>query len=295
MKITAVNTYYVRPRWGFVEIETDEGYTGWGEAVLEGHADAVLACVNEYKPYLVGHDPSRIEDLNATIYRAGFYRGGGVLMSALSGIDQALWDIKGKATNLPVYKLLGGKVNSKIKAYASQIQLGWGTIDHPVQTPEDYAREAKRAVSEGFTAVKVDPLWTDDKGLCTSPQRIYRTDGSDWEWKKLNSKYQLKVISDRVGAIRDAVGDNVGIVIELHGMCDVNTSIQIGRELDQYGCLYYEEPGQSMDYRYIKELHDNVQTCTATGERIGSLWGFKQFGPSTWHSRIWASWAVLRR
>ena len=80
MKITAVNTYYVRPRWGFVEIETDEGYTGWGEAVLEGHADAVLACLNEYKPYLIGKDPSRIEDLSATIYRAGFYRGGGVMM-----------------------------------------------------------------------------------------------------------------------------------------------------------------------------------------------------------------------
>lgn len=113
--------------------------------------------------------------------------------------------------------------------------------------------------------------------MCTSPQRIYRTDGSDWEWKKLDTKYQLKTISDRVGAIRDAVGDNIGIVIELHGMTDVNTSIQIGRELDQYGCLYYEEPGQSMDYRYLKELHDNVKTCTATGERIGSLWGFKQF------------------
>ena len=108
MKITAVNTYYVRPRWGFVEIETDEGYTGWGEAVLEGHADAVLACLNEYKPYLIGKDPSRIEDLSATIYRAGFYRGGGVMMSALSGIDQALWDIKGKVFNAPVYELMAG-------------------------------------------------------------------------------------------------------------------------------------------------------------------------------------------
>ena len=178
---------------------------------------------------------------------------------------------------MPVYKLLGGKVNKKIKAYASQIQLGWGPVDHPCVTPEEYAREAKRAVANGFTAIKVDPLWTDDKGLCTSPQRIYRSDVSDWEWKKLDTKYQIKTVSERVGAIRDAVGDNIGIVIELHGMCDVNTSIQIGRELDQYDCLYYEEPGQSMDYRYVKELHDNVKTCTATGERIGSLWGFKPF------------------
>ena len=138
MKITAVNTYYVRPRWGFVEIETDEGYTGWGEAVLEGHADAVLACVNEYKSYLIGQDPSRIEDLNATIYRAGFYRGGGVLMSALSGIDQALWDIKGKLFNAPVYELMGGKCRDKIRVAATvpPIPAQWpGSAWTPASAP----------------------------------------------------------------------------------------------------------------------------------------------------------------
>lgn len=100
-------------------------------------------------------------------------------------LDIALWDIKGKATNQPVYKLLGGKVNPRIKAYASQIQLGWGPVDHPIVAPAEYAQEAKRAIADGYTAVKVDPLWTDDKGLCTNPQRIYRTDNSSWEWKKL--------------------------------------------------------------------------------------------------------------
>ena len=288
MKITSIDIFNTKvqspvPGWApvCVRVNTDEGICGWGETgipVMSGR-DATMTYIREMAPFIIGMDPMEHEVIWQKLYHGCYwaYGGGPIAFGAISALDIAMWDIKGKATNLPVYKLLGGKVNSKIKAYASQIQLGWGTIDHPVQTPEDYAREAKRAVSEGFTAVKVDPLWTDDKGLCTSPQRIYRTDGSDWEWKKLNSKYQLKVISDRVGAIRDAVGDNVGIVIELHGMCDVNTSIQIGRELDQYGCLYYEEPGQSMDYRYIKELHDNVQTCTATGERIGSLWGFKQF------------------
>ena len=96
MKIVEVNTYTVRPRWGFVEIVTDEGLTGWGEPVLEGHCATVLACVQEMKPYLIGKDPMRIEDFSAVLYRAGFYRGGGVLMSAIAGIDQALWDIKGK-------------------------------------------------------------------------------------------------------------------------------------------------------------------------------------------------------
>ena len=108
MKIIEVNTYTVRPRWGFVEIVTDEGITGWGEPVLEGHCATVLACVQEMKPYLIGKDPMRIEDFSAVLYRAGFYRGGGVLMSAISGIDQALWDIKGKFFGTPVYQLMGG-------------------------------------------------------------------------------------------------------------------------------------------------------------------------------------------
>ena len=118
MKITEVNTYFVRPRWGFVEIVTDEGIVGWGEAVLEGHAAAVLACVQEMKDYLIGADPSQIEGLWETMYRAGFYRGGGVLMSAISGIDQALWDIKGKVFGVPVYELMGGKCRNKMKVYS---------------------------------------------------------------------------------------------------------------------------------------------------------------------------------
>ena len=95
MKIKEINTYFVRPRWGFVEIITDQGLSGWGEAVLEGHAGTVLACVHEMEDYLIGADPAHIEDIWTVLYRAGFYRGGGVMMSAISGIDQALWDIKG--------------------------------------------------------------------------------------------------------------------------------------------------------------------------------------------------------
>ena len=118
MKITAVNTYYVRPRWGFVEIETDQGISGWGEAVLEGHCDSVLACINEMKEYLIGRNPGSIEDIFNVLYRAGFYRGGGVMMSAISGIDQALWDIKGKKFGVPVYELLGGACRDKMRVYS---------------------------------------------------------------------------------------------------------------------------------------------------------------------------------
>ena len=118
MKITEVNTYLVRPRWGFVEIVTDEGISGWGEAVLEGHASTVMECVREMREHLLGADPMRIEDVFNTLYRAGFYRGGGVLLSAISGIDQALWDIKGKYYGLPVYEMLGGRVRDHIRMYS---------------------------------------------------------------------------------------------------------------------------------------------------------------------------------
>ena len=118
MKITKVNTYRVRPRWCFVEIETDNGLTGWGEPVLEGKAASVEACVNEMTEYLLGKDPMRIEDIWTTLYRAGFYRGGGIQMSAISGIDQALWDIKGKYFGAPVYELMGGRVRDKMKVYS---------------------------------------------------------------------------------------------------------------------------------------------------------------------------------
>lgn len=118
MKIVRVNTYTVRPRWGFVEIITDDGLTGWGEPVLEGHCEAVLACVEEMKPYLIGANPGRIEDIWTLLYRSGFYRGGGVLMSAISGIDQALWDIKGKTFGVPVYELMGGACRERMKVYS---------------------------------------------------------------------------------------------------------------------------------------------------------------------------------
>ncbi len=139
MKIIRVNTYFVRPRWGFVEIETDQGVTGWGEAVLEGHAAAVLACVNEMQDYLIGFDPADIEGIWQTLYRAGFYRGGGVMMSAISGIDQALWDIKGKVFGAPVYELLGGKCRDKMKVYS------WIGGDRP----SDVGSAAKEVTTSG--------------------------------------------------------------------------------------------------------------------------------------------------
>ena len=144
MKIVEVNTYTVRPRWGFVEIVTDEGFTGWGEPVLEGHCSTVLACVQEMKPYLIGQDPMRIEDCSAVLYRAGFYRGGGVLMSAIAGIDQALWDIKGKLADMPLYQLLGGKARTAIPAYTHAV----------ADDLEGLYREVDRIYKEGYRHIR---------------------------------------------------------------------------------------------------------------------------------------------
>ena len=173
MKIVEVNAYHVRPRWGFVEIITDEGITGWGEAVLEGHCDAVLACVQEYRSYLIGQDPFRIEDISATIFRAGFYRGGGVLMSALSGIDQALWDIKGKAFGTPAYELMGGKCRDKIKVYS------WIGGDRP----SDVGTAAKERQDAGFKAIKMN---------------------ATEELQMIDSYDKIDAVLERVAAIRES-------------------------------------------------------------------------------------------
>ena len=163
MVITNVTTYLVRPRWGFVKIETDGGLTGWGEAVIEGKAATVLACVEEMKDYLLGADPMRIEDLWNVLYRAGFYRGGPILMSAMAGIDQALWDIKGKHFNAPVYQLMGGPCRDRMRVYS------WIGGDRP----SDVAKAAKEKQEAGFTAIKMNG--TEELQMVDSYEKMVRT------------------------------------------------------------------------------------------------------------------------
>lgn len=228
---------------------------------------------------IIGMDPLDTEKIWNKLYHNSYwsYDGGSIVFAAISAIDIACWDIKGKVAGLPVYQLLGGRTNDYLKTYASQIQLGWGKKGKMPITPEEYAEQAMNAVSEGYDCVKVDPFWTDMKGLCYSPQRIYMNPEqvSDWQWKKLMKGDQLKAVFRRIAAIRDAMGSNVDIVIEFHGIFDVNTSIQMGRELDQYNCMYYEEPNSSINPRFTLELKKSVLTPIATGERIGTTWGFQ--------------------
>jgi len=245
MKITNVNTYFVRPRWGFVEIETDEGYTGWGEAVLEGHAASVLACVQEYKDYLIGQNPGNIEGLWSTIYRAGFYRGGGVLMSALSGIDQALWDIKGKVFGAPVYELMGGKCRDKMRVYS------WIGGDRP----DDVANGAREKRDAGFTAIKMN---------------------ATEELQMIDSYDKIDAVLERVAAIREACGKHFGIAIDFHGRVHKPMAKVLAKKLEEFDPMFIEEPVLCENMEVFKEIAACCNIPIATGERLFSKYDFKR-------------------
>ena len=245
MKITEVNTYYVRPRWGFVEILTDEGFSGWGEAVLEGHCDAVLACVQEMKTYLIGADPMRIEDIWNTLYRCGFYRGGGVLMSAISGIDQALWDIKGKFYGAPAYDLMGGACRENMKVYS------WIGGDRPSDTGAA-ALEKKNA---GFTAIKMN-----------ATEELQMVDTYD----------KVDAVLERVAAIREACGKYFGIAIDFHGRVHRPMAKILAKKLEEFDPMFIEEPVLCENMELFPEIAASCNIPIATGERLFSIYDFKR-------------------
>ncbi|TFC02315.1 galactonate dehydratase [Cryobacterium sp. MDB2-33-2] len=244
MKITKLTTFSVPPRWLFLKIETDEGIVGWGEPVLEGRAATVAAAVEELSDYVIGKDPRNIEDIWTVLYRAGFYRGGGIHMSALAGIDQALWDIKGKALGVPVHELLGGKVRDKIRVYS------WIGGDRP----SDTAKAAKDAVDRGFTAVKMNG---------TEELQFIDT------WDKVE-----KCIAN-VTAVREAVGKNVGIGVDFHGRVHKPMAKVLIKELEPYKLMFIEEPVLSENVSSLLDVMRNTPTPIALGERLFSRWDFK--------------------
>src|SRR5471032_1687803 len=245
MKITKLTTFIVPPRWCFLKVETDQGVTGWGEPVVEGRAHTVAAAVEELSDYLIGKDPRNIEDIWTVLYRGGFYRGGAVHMSALAGIDQALWDIKGKALGVSVSDLLGGQVRDKIRVYS------WIGGDRPADT----ARAAKEAVARGFTAVKMN--------------------GTE-ELQFVDSFEKVDLALANVAAVRDAVGPNVGIGVDFHGRVHKPMAKVLMKELDPYKLMFIEEPVLSENYEALKELAPLTSTPIALGERLFSRWDFKR-------------------
>ena len=245
MKITRLTTFIVPPRWCFLKIETDEGITGWGEPVLEGRAHTVAAAVDELADYLIGKDPRHIEDHWTVLYRGGFYRGGGVHMSALAGIDQALWDIKGKALGVPVSELLGGHVRSRIKVYS------WIGGDRPSET----AAAAQAAVARGFTAVKMN-----------GTEEVQYVDSYD----------KVERCLQNVAAVREAVGPNVGIGVDFHGRVHRPMAKVLVKELEPYKLMFIEEPVLSEHEEALKEIARISPTPIALGERLYSRWDFKR-------------------
>ena len=245
MKITNLNLYLVRPRWCFLEMETDEGITGWGEPVLEGHCDAVKACVEEMKPYLIGHDPSRIEDIWSTIYRAGFYRGGGILMSAIAGIDQALWDIKGKVFQAPVYQLMGGPCRDSIRVYS------WIGGDRPA----DVGQAALEKKNAGFTAVKMN---------------------ATEELQFIDSYAKIDEVLERVASIRETCGKHFGIAIDFHGRVHKPMAKVLAKKLEEFDPMFLEEPVLCENMEYFPEIAAACNIPIATGERLYTRWDFKR-------------------
>lgn len=245
MKIKAVNTYLVRPRWGFVEICTDDGLCGWGEAVLEGHAATVQACVEEMREYLIGADPRRIEDIWTTLYRAGFYRGGGVLMSAIAGIDQALWDIKGKYFNAPVYELMGGACRDRMRVYS------WVGGDRPT----DVGAAAKERKDAGFTAVKMN---------------------ATEELQYIDSYEKVDQVLERVAAIRESCGKYFGIAVDFHGRVHKPMAKVLAKKLEEFDPMFLEEPVLCEHMELFKEIADCCNIPIATGERLFTKYDFKR-------------------
>lgn len=247
MKILEVNTYLVRPRWCFVEIVTDSGISGWGEAVLEGKAATVSACVGELKSLILGADPMNIEDIWQMLYRAGFYRGGGILMSAISGIDQALWDIKGKFFGVPSYELLGGACHDKVRVYS-----GIGGSD---KTAEETAKVALSRKEEGFTAVKLD-----------ATKELHYVDSYD----------KIDTVLERVAAVRQACGKDFGIAIDLHGRVHKPMAKILAKKLEEFDLMFIEEPVLCDNMELFPEIARSCNLPIATGERLYSRWDFKR-------------------
>ncbi len=211
MKITKITTYRLPPRWMFLKIETDEGIVGWGEPVIEGRARTVEAAVHELSDYLIGQDPARINDIWQVLYRAGFYRGGPILMSAIAGIDQALWDIKGKALGVPVYQLLGGLVRDKIKAYS------WVGGDRP----SEVIAGIKKLTDIGFDTFKLNGC--EEMGIIDNSRKVDAA---------------VAVVAE----IREAFGNSIEFGLDFHGRVDAPMAKILIKELEPYRPLFIEEP-----------------------------------------------------
>ncbi|EKT56036.1 galactonate dehydratase [Providencia burhodogranariea] len=236
MKITALRLYHVAPRWQFLAIDTDEGITGWGEPVLEGQAETVATAVKSFESLLLGKNPLNINAIWQTLYAGGFYRGGPILMSAISGIDQALWDIKGKYLSQPVYELLGGKVRDKMKTYT------WVGGDDP----SDEIAQIETLVEAGWDTFKLNGCG---------------------KLKFLDSHRSIDAVVERIAEIRSHFGNKIDFGLDFHGRVSMPMAKVLLHELTSYRPLFIEEPVLPEFSGYYSTLSQSTSIPLAAGER----------------------------
>ncbi len=248
MKVTAIKTFICnafRTNFVFVKVETDSGLHGWGEATLEYKELTVQAAIHDLESYLIGKDPHNIEAFRHDCY----WRGGPVLMSALAGVEMALWDIKGKALGVPCYQLLGGKVRDSVPIYVN----GWFS---PAKTPDEFAEKAKEVAAKKFLGCKWDPF------------------GKAWQQI---SKHDLNSAMECIAKVAEVVGEDVQLLIEGHGRFDIPTAVKIGRRLEDFDIFWFEEPIPPDDKEGMKQVKDRVRVSIAAGERLYNRYEYRQF------------------
>ncbi|MDC7124110.1 MAG: mandelate racemase/muconate lactonizing enzyme family protein [Spirochaetales bacterium] len=286
MKITSIECYLDEGGLGgfvTIKVNTDEGISGFGEAGLAygNSKEAAFGQCQDFAKLVIGMDPFDTEKIWEHLHRHTFWgMGGGVVItSAMAAIDIACWDIKGKALNLPVYKLIGGKTNDKLRAYASQLQFGWKEIIEEndsltlLYKPECYGNVTKDAVKDGYDAIKVDPVFAplEEKSF----GEVFATQGNQIRGSYRYHDLQRSV--ERIAACREAGGPDMDIIIEIHSLLDANTAAELGKALEPYRIMYYEEPTMPCNPDMFKHIKSKCSLPLATGERSYTRWGFRQF------------------
>jgi galactonate dehydratase len=241
IKITKLETFLVKPRWLFLKVHTDAGIVGLGEPILEGRAKTCAEAIKEIAPYLIGKDPRQVVHHWQAIYRHAFYRGGPILTSALSGIDIALWDIKGKALGVPIYELLGGPTRRRVRVYAH------------ARTPD----QIKDGLKRGFTAFKTGPAKR-------RPARYLETPA------------EVRHIADKFAELRQAAGDDVDIAIDFHGAISPALAKVLIKALEPHQPMFIEEPINCQNHDLMAEIARGTHLPIATGERVFTKWGFRE-------------------
>jgi galactonate dehydratase len=241
VKITKLETFLVKPRWIFLKIHTDVGVYGLGEPLLEGRALTIQTAIKEVEPYLIGKDPRAVVHHWQAIYRHAFYRGGPILTSALSGIDHALWDIKGKLLNVPVYELLGGPTRDRVRVYGRASN----------------AEQIKQQKALGFTVIKTGIAKQHPANIVENPKFI---------------KYAV----DNFASLREAGGDDMDIAIDFHGAVSPQLAKVLIKELEPFKPMFVEEPCQAQNVDTMVDIARGTHLPIATGERIFTKWGFRE-------------------